>query len=221
MTASKTGWLGDPARHEHIGPAEMVRALYGDTFTSDRRCVLWTKPYDPVWCVTADEVASAAARLDASTDVYIGASLQAASAQRPHARGTAETTVVVPGVWADLDIAGPGKRKTYAPSVEVLLAHLEHRIEQRPSILLLTGGGLHAWWLFDEPRLITCEDTRREAAALVRRWQTRLRDVLAEKGWALDATYDLARVMRLPGTHNHKPEHQPPFLIRTASWEVD
>jgi hypothetical protein len=218
VTAS---WLADPAAYAHIGPADFVHALFGDALTPERRCVVWSKSASCTWCTTTEQVSAAATSLDATTDVYFGVCLQDPAAERPGSRGSAESAVVVPGVWADLDVAGPGKKKVHAPSVEALLAHLAQRIEQRPSIVLLTGGGLHAWWLFDEPLVLTDEAERRGAAELVHRWQARLRAVLEEKGWALDSTHDLARVMRLPGTRNHKPEHEPPFQIRVVAWEVD
>jgi hypothetical protein len=220
MTSATAAWLGSPLDHGHVGPAEMVRALYSDTFTPDRRCVVFGRDRTCIWCTTPQTVEDAAHRLDLTTDVYFGACLQDAAAERRGERGSAATVTVVPGTWADIDIAGPGKKKIHAPSVDQVVAHLASRIEQRPSIALLTGGGLHLWWLFDEPMIISNEAERREAAELAQRWQARLRSVLAEKCWELDSTHDLARVLRLPGTHNHKDEHRPPFPVHVVTWEV-
>lgn len=63
-----------------------------------------------------------------------------------------------------------------------------------PSIVLRSGGGLHAYWLLREPA-----DVQPEAA--------RLRMVLRQLATALDgdlAAAECARVLRVPGTFNHK-----------------
>ena len=213
-------WLGEPVQYAHVSPAGMVRALFGDTFTADCRCVVWAKGRGATWCATPEAVEDVAARLDATSDVYFGACLQDAAAEHAGKRGRAETVTVVPGAWADVDIASPSKKKAHAPSVPDLVAHLERRVEQRPSIALATGGGLHLWWLFDEPLVLSCDADRREAAGLVQRWQSHLRTALAERGWQLDSTHDLARVLRLPGTHNHKAEHNLAHPVQVLTWEV-
>jgi len=213
------GWIDDPAGHSCIGPADMVRAIFRDSLSTSRRCVVWSKGQGAAWCSSPEGVAEAAAQLDAQGDVYFGACLQAAEAERSRSRGATDTTTAMGGVWVDLDITGPGHAGVrYPPSVEDALELLERRIEQRPSIVLVTGGGLHLWWLLDEPLLVASEADRRSASALVERWQAWVRMVLAEKRWVLDTTHDLARVMRLPRTSNHK--YTPSIPARVATWEV-
>jgi putative DNA primase/helicase len=114
--------------------------------------------------------------------------------QPPHSR-RAESVVLAPGTWADLDVK---------PNVP----HLPHdrdelvRVYQalpRPTVLVGSGsGGLHAYWLLPEPT----EDVAR-AETLERLW---IRYVSKLAGEALgreikfDSVKDLARVLRLPGT---------------------
>ena len=68
-----------------------------------------------------------------------------------------------------------------------------------PSILVLTGNGVHAWWLFKEPYIFESDEERNAVARLVRRWHTMLRLRLAAHGWAYDCLSDLARLLRVPG----------------------
>ncbi len=215
---STVSHLSDPAPIPVVGPTEFIRALYGDAFTPDRRCVLWSKGCGITWCASPDEVGAVAARIDATHDVYFGTCLQRADAEGPEVRGSADTTVVLPGVWIDVDVLGPKKSKPYPPSLDEALAHLASRIELHPSIILHTGGGVHLWWLFDEPLEFENDADRQQGDELLQRWKALVHGVFAERNWAVDSTFDLARVMRMPGTHNHK--HSPPLPALLTKWDV-
>src|SRR5262249_29432510 len=77
-------------------------------------------------------------------------------------------------------------------------------LPQCPSLLLHTGGGLHGYWLFAQPYVITGS----EDLAAIAQVSTRLGRHLIERGrargWTLDQVGDLARTLRPPGTVNHK-----------------
>ncbi len=75
-----------------------------------------------------------------------------------------------------------------------------------PSLIVYSGHGLQPRWLLSRPWIFAGPDDRAAAAALVRDWQDRLRQLAAQRGWTLDSTHDLARIMRLPGTFNRKAE---------------
>lgn len=114
-------------------------------------------------------------------------------------RGTAEDTLAVPGVWADIDIAGPGHKHSGLPaSEEEAFGILERSGLPAPTAVLRTGGGLSAWWKFTEP----CLDL--EAAASVSQ-HVHACLVAGSPGVKIDNVSDLARVMRAPGTTNRKP----------------
>lgn len=199
---------------ETFGPAAFVSALYGDALAEDRRAVVWAKGNGAVWCKNAAEVEAVATSRGQTHDVYLGACLQDAAAERAGARGEASTVVCLPGVWADVDVQDAGhKSGLYPPTAEAALAQLAARIPQPPTLVVATGGGLHAWWLLDEPWLLESDADRAEAAVLVLRFQARIRLAWAEHGWRLDPTHDLARVMRLPGTWNRKREPARPVTL--------
>ena len=54
-------------------------------------------------------------------------------------------------------------------------------------------------------------------------WQNVIRIALRAKGWSMDSTHDLARVMRLPGTKSHKRGGTPVDVegIEGPSWEPE
>ena len=125
----------------------------------------------------------------------------------PHQRLLASEAIGITGITVDLDIASPAHAKeNLPPTVEDALALLEEASEGAlpPSIVIHSGHGLQAWWLFREPWYFDSDAERQRAVALIRDWQATIRFAAARHGWTVDATHDLARVLRLPGTLNSK-----------------
>ena len=138
--------------------------------------------------------------IPAGEDVYVSACGFRDRASR--GRGKADGVSVMPALWIDIDAGGEKtakQGKTYPPTLDDCVS-LADAMPLQPSLLIRTGGGVHAWWLLSEPFDIETDDDRRQAADLIRRWQATAAAVAAERGWSVDATHDLARVMRVPGT---------------------
>ena len=76
-----------------------------------------------------------------------------------------------------------------------------------PTIILRTGGGLHAWWLLVEPFEIETPEDMDRARRLTYGWSQIARAESTKRGWSMDSVHDLARVMRIPGTTNRKPAY--------------
>ena len=117
----------------------------------------------------------------------------------------------LPALWADLDIAGPNHKGDAYPPTEAAAKRVLAEIGVPPSIILHTGGGLQAYWLFNEPWLIADganpNAERRAMAALSRDLTNTLRfHAHRLGGWKIDSTFDLARVMRAPGSYNTKTD---------------
>lgn len=182
--------------------------------------VLWTKSKEgrkaSTWCTTLAEAADAAARVRQDCDVYFGAALQdqdkalaIARRENPSAelrtvRGSSASSVAIPGLWADVDVLSlVHKHKNLPPDVPTALSLLE-AIPAQPTMIVNSGHGLHVYWLFREPCMFASDEDRTRAASLLARLQSALRAAATKRGWRLDATADLARVLRLPGTYNHK-----------------
>ena len=143
-------------------------------------------------------------------DVYTSVSLPHPDAETPAARRvSAAAAHAIPGLWADVDFTDEAHTKPGLPAEADALRVLMQDVET-PTILVRSGHGFQAWWLFDEPWVFASDDERAQAQMLVRWWQTKLADALDA---AMDSTHDLARVLRLPGTTNRKRE---PFVTVTA-----
>jgi RepB DNA-primase from phage plasmid len=82
--------------------------------------------------------------------------------------------------------------------VAAILAHIDGLAVPAPSVLVASGGGVHAYWLLKEAWQM-CSEARLEAAKLV---QARWVALVGGDGGAKD----LCRVLRVPGSRNYKYE---------------
>lgn len=141
---------------------------------------------------------------DSGKDVYVAVSLAGAPGLHDTRIKSANAAGIM-GLWADIDIADPDVHKKWnlPPTIDGAL-ELLHAAQAEPTLIVHSGHGLQAWWLFNEFWTFDTEDDRLEAAGLAQRWNTTLQVRAAERQWVVDSTFDLARVMRVPGTLNRK-----------------
>jgi len=143
-------------------------------------------------------------------DVYCGVAL-ALEDRGTHRRTTLDDAAGIVGFVADVDFAGPDK-EGYAPGEEEALAVIRSP-GLSPSVIVNSGHGLQAWWLLAEPWMFDEASERREAVELSRRWQDTVRSHAERLGYKIDSVGDVTRVMRVPGTHNHKSDPVPVVLL--------
>lgn len=161
---------------------------------------LWTLPDKRTYAFRAADAAGMAKKaqeLDAlGRDVYFGVGLT----EKPcgsRARAKTADIAAVPALWLDVDLAGGAHaRETLPPNRAAALAALEDIA--RPTFVVASGGGLHLYFVFKEPL------SAAEGAELLQRYQGYAAARFRAKGWHLDNTADLPRVLRVPGTHNYK-----------------
>jgi hypothetical protein len=76
-----------------------------------------------------------------------------------------------------------------------------------PTLVVASGGGLHSYWMLKEPLDLRAPDERDAAERALRR--------LALALGSDPAVAECARVLRLPGSFNHKPKYgTPPPEVR-------
>ncbi|MBI4464525.1 MAG: hypothetical protein HY647_07455, partial [Acidobacteria bacterium] len=140
-------------------------------------------------------------------DVYVGVGLASRDYGPAHRCGSDEIAGIG-GFWEDFDLRSDAHSKKALPTtipdaLSIIPASLP------PTVVVSTGNGAHAWWLFKEPVIFGSEGERQETARLAARWQTFLRLRASQRGWAFDRLSDLARVLRIPGTVNAKDPNNP------------
>jgi hypothetical protein len=109
-------------------------------------------------------------------DCYYGVSTRYGSTS-----GTKRDCYRVCTTWSDLD-----QRKI-----------TDCRFKPSPDILVSSGGGVHSYWTLQSPFLVRSEDNRWQEIEAINRG-------LALRFKGDRNTIDIARVLRVPGTLNHK-----------------
>lgn len=147
-----------------------------------------------------------------------------ATVPKDYSRGSAVDSKILPGFAADMDIAGPGHKTTkpLPTTVEQCRAIIATTGLPEPTLWVHSGGGVYPWWMFDEGYDVS----RPEALKAAEETSSMLHDTIA--AWAEDLGFfygsgvkDMARVLRIPGTVNRKPNTEPALahIIQPASYE--
>ena len=174
--------------------AERYFALLHHELAAGERIEVRLRPASPgsrmrrAFLVDVREAARLAVRLGTENDVYAGA------ATRFGEDGTKKGVCRVAALWADLDAKEGHTRESRFAQLEGLPC--------RPSMVVWTGGGWHAYWSLEEPAGSPEEMGRAELA---------MRRLAA--GLGSDPVHDRSRILRVPGTYNHKTGEPRPVAL--------
>lgn len=143
-------------------------------------------------------------------DVYVCMSVQAKDtpakdgAKFGKAAKSAEHAVTLNSFWLDVDVKSDGYADDQA-AVAGISAFIKTVKLPRPNMIIHTGGGIHFHWIMDAP--MSVQEWRPLAEAL--------KTATLEHNLPIDTMViaDAARIMRLPGTFNHKQEPRRPVRI--------
>ncbi len=170
---------------------------------------LWTLPDKITYSFSVadlESMADKAAQLsEDGKEVYVCVGLTE-SALPANSRTSTKSVVAVPGLWADIDILHDAhKAKTLPETIEEAKSIIPPQFP--PSLLVHSGHGLQVWWVYREPDA---------PDGLCERLQAVMRGKATLHGWTLDATHDAARVLRVPGTVNHKSKPVPVQVLEES-----
>jgi hypothetical protein len=193
--------------------------LYGDTVGDGYLVLSWPSPtrthkdgrpaLDNSWHNLAttswQRIAERAIALAQHHSVYFGVALQHPTRQpNPFQRSQNASAYVLPGLYFDIDLAYGAHAASALPETDAEALGFLQALRLKPSLILHTGGGLHPYWLFETPIVLTTGAERAAMAHLMRQFAHTLCLAGKAQGWTLDALRDLARVLRPAGTVNHK-----------------
>lgn len=125
----------------------------------------------------------------------------------PEGRGGAEHSIALPALYAEVDY-GPGERF----GDETAAVKFIKSLPLKPSAIVASGGGYHLYWILHEYWDLRDPEELKRAGALLKRWGAFVRSEAGGAG--VDAVWDLARVLRVPGTMNLKPEYRSPRPVK-------
>jgi Primase C terminal 1 (PriCT-1) len=176
-----------PDRYPSIHQAHcFLEALHAPLHDGEKIELRWNSPdtrgsMSRNFYSSTEAAAREAVSLGFIYDVYVGV------APRWGSDGTRVGVRRLGALWADLDAKGEHTVGSRLRQLEDLTCH--------PSILVLTGGGCHAYWLLSRP---ADGLEQLEQAEGVMRW-------LGQRLGG-DPVWDRARILRVPGTFNYKYE---------------
>jgi len=182
---------------------QFLDEVFGNKPTNTHICI-WTYPSRRSHFFDSTEKAAEQAEiLKTNSDVYVACGLFGKNLG-PVNRGKKEDVVGLAGFWMDIDVAGPAHKKNDLPVTtdEAIKIIKGHGFD--PTLIVKSGHGIHAWWLFKEPLIFDNKITGDAAELANQRLQETIKSKASEKGWKLDSTHDITRVLRVPGTFNKK-----------------
>ena len=176
------------------------------------------KDGSPSWiskhCSSVAEAAEIVEKLAPTYDVYVGICPRRGGLAT-NQRGGKDDVVAINAFFADFDVAGPNHQtngKVYFPDLNASIAFIDS-LPLRPSLIVSTGGGVHPYWILREPLILSDEEKRDEADRQLKAWGAYLRDKAKERGIDIDPVQELARVLRVPGSLNHKNGGAEPVTV--------
>lgn len=179
--------------------------------------LIWTKHNKTSkYFRSPDEATNYAIKMSAVGDVYFGvctvSGVFADNKANKKKRATISEVVGCPALFADIDY-GSGHAKGNLPPTENDAIALIARMPTEPTFIINSGNGLHAYWCFDELFLLSNDEAREFAQSLNKNWQRLMQDLAKDFGYSLDSTFDLARLLRVPETLNHKTNPPNPVTL--------
>lgn len=159
---------------------------------------------------TAEGIDAAVARMQKLHDageqgVYVRCTTVGTIPER--GRGRREDSLSIPGLWADIDLAGPGHAAVnLPPDLETAKEIIRQASLPQPTLWIHSGGGLYPWWLLQEDgHNLDVTENRNGWARISLQWHKALESGAKRLGYTYETgTHDLARVLRVPGTVNRK-----------------
>jgi len=186
---------------------EFLYQLWGDK-SDEGYILIWTLQGENKFSYfrrTAEEAAQVVAGLG-NVDTYVGVGLSPQD-YGIKLRCLATDVIAITGAWADFDLKSAAHDKPLPATIEDALSLIPPELQ--PTLIIITGNGIHCWWLLREIFYFEKPEDRELAQRTVYRLQNLLKLAAGARGWKFDRLADLARVLRVPGTKNLKDTANP------------
>ncbi|OHB60772.1 MAG: hypothetical protein A2Y12_06995 [Planctomycetes bacterium GWF2_42_9] len=139
-------------------------------------------------------------------DVYYGLGLVEGN---PKGRGAFDDIAAIGGLWADIDMACDVHATSSLPESLDDVGKILSALPLKPSAIIKSGYGVHAYWFLKEPFIFANNQDRERAAKLAKGWHGLVCNESSKYGWSLPNLGDITRILRVPGTWNYKIPDKP------------
>lgn len=119
-------------------------------------------------------------------------------------KGSVKDVVALTSLWIDIDFGYDAHKSKKNPADEKQAIDLIGAFPLEPSILIRSGHGFHAHFLFDKCLRINSEEDRNKAKDLSSGFFRAMNGLAVHRGFQLDSVQNLDRILRVPGTRNFK-----------------
>jgi len=179
---------------------EFLQELWGFK-PENLNILIWQKKgKKSYWFTDIDKIVNYLEKNKDQSDIYMGVGLSSKDYGLKN-RCPANEIAGITGFWADIDIQNEvHKKKNLPASIE----EAKSLFPEEPTCVIHSGHGIQAWWLFREPWIFDSEDERLKAQAMCEAWHKQILGRAEAHNWTVDATFDLSRILRIPGTKNLK-----------------
>lgn len=150
-----------------------------------------------------EKMSAVSENLGQKTNVFFGVGLRN-KVLKNGLRGSEKDISCMGAFYADIDVKGDAHAQKSLPETIDEAVHFLNNLKIKPSIIVRSGNGVHSYWLFDKPFKISNADDREFIAGLFKNFGKYINLEAKKRGWKLDNVYDLARILRVPGSINHK-----------------
>ena len=153
--------------------------------------------------------------LTEKSNVYFGVGLRKPNLNVSQ-RGAKNDITALTSLFIEIDIDTGNHKKSDLPTYDEAKTVL-NSFNLEPSIVNHSSGGFHVYWLLDEPIYLESQEDRQQAGKLLKRLENVIHALLKHKGKVADSVAELSRVLRPPGTLNHK--YDPPREVKTIHFK--
>jgi P4 family phage/plasmid primase-like protien len=156
-------------------------------------------------CDRLDDATAYVLRQAETHNTYFGVGLR--RERLTQGRGDAASIVALPSLFADIDIRHneAHKKVNLPPTINDALQLIHEAFpDQPPSLTVSSGHGIQPHWLFDTLWGLPDAEARAEVERVLKGFGSHLQATARARGWTIDSVFDLARVLRIPATLNHK-----------------
>ena len=189
----------EPTAGEPIGISELLFDVLGRR--PDEQTSVWYKRngHHQADVMPPADVEDYVIALPDDADIYFG--VNPVSDVEPGKRGGNKNVTRATALLADLDVK-PSACVSFAVARQIV-DDVSELLGTAPSAIINTGGGLQPYW----PIVDGAVGAKVDVGAVLKRTGRLVKAVARKHGATVDGVFELARVLRVPGTYNCKPQY--------------